>query len=50
MSNLPETDIGIGETVYKINDKPFTMAAATYSGNMRRIYDLFYSGQSFFSW
>ena len=24
MSNLPETDIGIGETVYKINDKPFT--------------------------
>ena len=23
MNNLPETDIGIGETVYKINDKPF---------------------------
>ena len=23
MSNVPETDIGIGETVYKINDEPF---------------------------
>jgi hypothetical protein len=23
MSNLPETDIGIGETVYQINDNPF---------------------------
>jgi len=24
IKNIPETDIGIGETVYQINDKPFT--------------------------